>query len=881
MTLAPGHRLGPYEILAAAGAGGMGEVYRARDTRLDRMVAIKVLAPEIATDVAFKMRFEREARLISALNHPRICALHDIGHQDGIDYLVLEYIEGETLAARLQRGPLKRPQVLKNAMEIAEALASAHRLGIIHRDLKPGNIMLTATGAKLVDFGLARPLPQSAVAVSALTTAKIETGTGGGIFVGTLQYMSPEQIQGADPDVRTDIFALGVVIYEMLTGKKAFDAKTSASVAAKILEAQPPPISAVVPSIPPALEHTVQLCLAKDPSERWQSAHDVLSQLRWIEKEEARTDRSRLADRPHPRREWLGWIAAVVVLAVAAVGWGRFLTHVETSRPVVRLDLAMPPNLSLPDFAGPVVSPDATRIVIPISTDGKTQLFLRRLEDTSFVALAGTEGARGPFWSPDSRSIAFSSDGKLKRVDAGGGPVTLLCEGSAGVGGAWSRDGVILFAGGVGTGLFSVPASGGIPAPVTTVDTPRGDRGHRFPHFLPDGRTFLFAVGSDLRAERRDADQAGGIYAGSLDNKAVKRLLNDGGHSFFVEPGFLLFVRQQTLMSIAFDPKTLDVSGAPQPVAERVRGGLFSVAPNGTIVYRSGGDATVQLSWFMRDGRRAGTVGTPGPYRQIALSPSGRRVAIQQGNPGFLVEPDGDLWLLDLTTGVHSRLTTDPAFDADPSWSPDERSLVFTSSRTGKHTLFHKNLVTGIEAQLADIPERVAVDEWTPDGRFIIFHTFGRSIHALPMFGERKPTLLIETSYQKDQTHVSPDGKWIAFNADESGRWEVYVAKFPEFSGKRQLSTGGGMQPLWRRDSREIFYFSPQGMLMAVAVGADEGVEPGAPEPLFQVNHNPSAEVSEYGVTANGQRFLVAEPTSRSGHAMTFLFNWNPTAGKP
>jgi eukaryotic-like serine/threonine-protein kinase len=877
MRLEPGHRLGPYEILAIAGAGGMGEVYRARDTRLDRTVAIKVLTPGLACDAAFKLRFEREARLISSLNHPRICALHDIGHQDGLDYLVLEYIEGHTLAARLQRGALKLPQVLQYAIEIAEALASAHRLGIIHRDLKPGNIMVTTTGTKLVDFGLARPVAHGVIDISALTTAQIEPATGKGTFVGTLQYTSPEQIQGADPDVRTDIFAFGVVIYEMLTGKKAFDGKTPASIVAKILETDPAPVSAVVPSAPPALDHVVRLCLAKDPSERWQNTHDVLAQLRWIEKEGARADRFGGVDIRRRPRERLAWVVAVIVLAAAAAfGWGRYVMDVETHRPLTRADIAMPPNLWLPDFAGPVVSPDATRIVIPVSREGQAQLFVRRLDDTSFVPLAGTEGARGPFWSPDSRSIAFFAGGKLKRIDAGGGPITALSDGSAGVGGTWNRDGVILFAAGVGTALFQVPESGGAATQVTELDVARGDRGHRFPHFLPDNRTFLFAVGG----------QEGGIYAGSLDHKTVKRVLRDGAISSYVDPGFLVFVRQQTLMSMPFDTKTLEVTGPPQPVAERVRGGLFSVASNGTIAYATGGgDVPVQLSWFMRDGRRVGPAGRPGPYRQIALSPSGRRVAIMQSSPGTLGESDADLWLMDLTTGVYSRLTNDPAFDADPSWSPDERSLVFTSSRTGRSALFHKDLVTGVESQLVDFPERVVVDEWTPDGRFVIFRTFGRSVLALPMVGERIPKLLVDTPYRsrylEDQTHVSPNGKWIAFNSDESGGWQVYVARFPEFSAKRQLSIAGGMQPLWRRDSRELFYLSPQGTLMAVEIGAGDTVEPGVPQPLFQVNLTPSGEVGEYGVTADGQRFLVAEPTSGSLRSMTFLFNWSPTAVQP
>jgi len=624
----------------------------------------------------------------------------------------------------------------------------------------------------------------------------------------------------------------------------------------------------VVPLIPSSLDHLVQLCLAKDPAERWQNTQDVLAELRWIEHEDAGADRSGGAAVRRTPREWLGWVVAVIVVAVAALAWGRYLAHVETSRPLARLDIGMPPNLSLPEYAAPVVSPDARWIVIPVSSDAKAQLFVRRLEDSSFVALAGTEGAREPFWSPDSRSIAFFAGGKLKRIDAAGGPVTVVCDASAGAGGTWNRQRVILFAAGIGTGLFQVPESGGKPTPVTAIDKARGDRGHRFPHFLPDGRTFLFAVDG----------QAPGIYAGSLDHKTVKRVVGDGAHSFYAEPGFLMFVQEQSLMFVPFDLKTLEVSGTPKPVADRVRGGMFSVASNGTIVYRAGGNAPVQLSWFMRDGRRVGPVGAPGPYRNIALSPSGRRVAIQEGNAGFHVESEGDLWLMDLTTGVHSRLTNDPAFDSDPSWSPDERSLAFTSSRVGRPALFHKDLVTGVESQLADIPERVAVDEWTPDGRFVIFRNFGPSVYALPMTGERKPRRLMETSYLIDQTHVSPDGKWIAFNSDESGRWEVHVAKFPEFSGKRQLSTGGGMQPLWRGDSRELFYFSPQGTVMAVDIGSDDTVEAVAPKPLFQVNLNPSWQVGEYGVTANGQRFLIAEPTSRSAHSMTFLFNWSPTA---
>jgi Tol biopolymer transport system component len=867
-TLSPGARLGPYEVVAALGAGGMGEVYKARDVRLDRTVALKVLAPEVAADPSFQVRFEREGRLISALNHPRICALYDLGRHDGIEYLVLEYLEGESLAARLERGPLRLPQVLKYAIEIADGLHAAHRAGIVHRDLKPANIMLTPTGAKLVDFGLGRPLPQSVAAISLQSTRAADASTAQGTFIGTLQYMAPEQLQGQETDARTDIFALGEIVYEMITGRKAFEAQTQASLVAKILETDPPAVSVLAPLAPPALDHLVQVCLAKEPSERWQTAHDVLVQLRWIQQEGSRAGLSDVAVARRKARWWLAGAVGVIALAAAAAGWSVMQRPAHAERPLARFEMFLPPHMSLPDFGFPMLSPDGRLLVVPASYDGKQQLYVRRLDDTSFVPLAGTEGARGPFWSPDSRSIAFFSGDKLRRVDAIGGPVTVICDGAGGLGGSWNRDGTILFTPGVGRPLFRVADSGGTPVQVTRLDGPGGDKGHVFPHFLPDGRTFLFRIGGTPES---------GIYAGSLDSPDIKRILPDSGPTVYVEPGYLLFVRQQTLMATRFDASRLEASSTVFPVAYHVRGGMFSIDVHGNLAYRSGGDAMAQLTWFTREGRRAGTVGAPGPYRQIVLSPSGRRVAIQQGRPGFLVEPDGDLWLLDVATGVHSRLTNHPAFDADPSWSPDERSLAFTSSRSGRHNPFRKDLITGIEEPFADIPERMGVDQWTPDGRFIILRSFGQAIHALPLSGDRMPKLLVDTPYLEDQSSVSPDGRWIAFNADESGRWEVYVSRFPDFSGKRQISNGGGMQPIWRRDGRELFYLTPRGHVMSVAIGAGDTLEPGPSRTLFQVNLTPSAEVSEYGVMPNGQRFLIAEPTTTSGQSIAFLLNWSPT----
>jgi len=877
VTLTTGTRLGPYVIERPIGAGGMGEVYRARDSRLDRTVAIKIIPTSIGVDV--RQRFEREARAISSLSHPHICPLFDVGEHEDVDFLVMEYLDGETLAARVRKGPLPIDQVLRYAIEIASALEAAHRQGIVHRDLKPSNVMLTKTGAKLLDFGLAKaaaPAVQTGHYMQGVTLRSTVAApiTGEGTIVGTFNYMAPEQIEGKPTDARSDIFALGAVIYEMATGRKAFDGATQASVIAAIIDREPPPMTTIHPLTPssalasrvlPALDHIVQMCLPKEPFERWQTAHDVVVQLRWIREQAAQPAALMPAGRARRSMRLLPWGLAAAGVAAAAAAWVFKPARIETTAPLTRFEVTMPAPVSLPEFGWPTISPDGRLLVVPATADNQSHLYVRRLEDTPFVLLPGTEGARFPFWSPDSRSIAFFANGKLRRIDAAGGPPTVLCDSPLGIRGSWSRDGVILFSGARGA-LFRVSASGGTPVQVTSLDPARRDMVHKFPLFMPDGRRFLFTVGG---AE-------GGIYAGALDSPAVTRVLRgDAGQSFYVESGYLLVVRQQTLMAVPFDAQRLEPTGAAIPIALHVRGGLFSAALNGNIAFRSGGDA-IQLAWYGRDGRRAGVVGAPGPYRQIALAPSGRRLAIQEGMPGFAVESDGDLWLMDLTTGVHSRLTSDPAFDGDPSWSPDERSLAFTSARIGRETVFRKDLVSGVEEPITDIADPVAVDEWTPDGRFILFRTFGKAIYAMPTAGDRKPRMISDTPGSKDQSHLSPDGRWIAFNADESGGWEVYVARFPDFSGKRQVSNRGGTQPLWRGDSRELFYLSPQGMLMAVEMRSADNTQPSVPRPLFQTSLTPGAGVGQYAVTPNGQRFLIADPATKDDQSITLILNWTP-----
>jgi Tol biopolymer transport system component len=868
MSFAPGTRLGPYELLGPIGAGGMGVVYRARDTRLDRTVAIKVLLPEIAAEPSFAVRFDREARIISALNHPHICALHDVGRENDVSYLVLEFLEGESLATRLLRGGLPLSQVLKYAIEIADALEAAHRRGIVHRDLKPGNIMLSPMGVKLVDFGLAHPVGPGAFVMSIETTHPMPS-TAVGTFVGTLQYMAPEQIQGREADARTDIFALGTVIYEMATGKKTFEAETQASLVAKILETDVPPVSTFAPLAPSALNHVVDVCLAKQPADRWQTAHDVLLQLRWIQQEGSRPN---LAAQPAQVSRMRGWrwgvAATVLVLAgAAAAGWAVRRTSTPPAGPLVRFDMVMPAGMTLPDFGWPTVSPDGRAIVVPVSARGIAHLYVRRFDEASFVMLPGTEGARSPFWSPDSRSIAFVASGKLQRVEVSGGPPGVIADGASPLGGSWNQDGTILFTGAsMRDPILRVAMTGGVAVPATSLDATHGERGHSHPYFLPGGRQFLFTAGG---AE-------GGIYLGSLDSTTVTRVVRDAtGQGVYLPSGHLLFVQRQTLMAVPFNAAQPQVFATPTLVARQVRAGMFSAASNGTVVYRPGGDSLVQLAWVGRDGRVVKRIGEPGPYRQIALSPSGNRVALQQGDPEFKAESDVDLWLLDLTTDVHSRLTTSAGFDGDPVWSPDERALAFTSKRSGQEQLFKKDLVTGAEELLADA--RFVIDEWTSDGRLLVVRTIGAgAVHSIAIDGDRTPKLLVDTPFDEDQLRVSPDGKWIAFNTDETGRWEVFLARFPDFALKRQISNGGGVQPIWRPDGRELFYLSPDGTVMSVEVRPGEMPQPGVPRVLFETKLTPAPGLSQYSVSTNGQRFLVAEPVTNDYQTITFMLNWQP-----
>jgi eukaryotic-like serine/threonine-protein kinase len=872
MPLEPGTRFGPYEVVSMLGAGGMGEVYRARDTRLDRIVAVKILAAAIGSDSAFRARFDREARTISALNHPNICVLHDVGLEGDRPYVVLEHLEGETVADALAAHPrgLKLSDVIGIAIAVADALDAAHRRGIVHRDLKPGNIMLTVAGPKLLDFGLAKQSAGSSAALSMLATQP-GTATAQGTIVGTLQYMAPEQIQGQQVDPRTDLFAFGTVLYEMASGRRAFEAESQASVIAKILETDPPALSTVVPVSPPALDHFVQRCLAKNPDDRWQSARDAVLELRWIG-ENLHT--SQQSSRPISTwRRWLPWgVAGIAVLGAIAV-WSLGGPASDVRPPSARFDVPLPPKmLPLAEWQGPPsVSPDGRHVIVSAFLDGRLQLLLRRLDDTSFLPLSGTDDARVPIWSPDSRSIAFFSGGKLRRVLVSGGPVSTIADVGGlspekrSYSGTWSRSGVILFD--MGGNIYQVADSGGTPSAVTSLDSRRGDAQHRFPQFLSDDRSFIFSV----------FGQNPGVYVSSLESRTAKLVVSEASESVPAADGSLVFVRDQNLLGVEFDPQRQETRGTPSVIAKQVLGGI-SASPNGTLVFLPTATLLTQLQWFARDGRRLGAVGSSGPNQQLALSPTGRRVALQRrehssSGPGAVIGA-AHIWILELTTGVLSRLTTGQGSEGDPAWSPDERTLAFTARHVGQPSLFKKDLSTGVEEPLLNVLDAFNLDEWTPDGQFVIFRSGGRAIYALPMSSDRKPRVVADARpVIDDQSHVSPDGRWIAFNSNESGRWEVYLASFPVFLGKRQISIDGGVQPMWRRDGRELFYLDSGGQMWVIDMTKDPAPKPRV---LFQTRLNPSPYYSEYAVTLDGQRFLALEPVGPPPPLFTVIVNWRP-----
>jgi len=883
MRLAPGDRLGPYEIVSALGVGGMGEVYQATDTRLGRGVAIKIL-PGAEPDLI--ARFDREARAVAALAHPHICALYDVGSEPGADasdasaairYLVMEHLEGETLSNRLKKGAIPFDQAIAIAIDITDALAAAHKAGIVHRDLKPANVMITRSGAKLLDFGIARTIePGAAAAPAGATLATREAAlTGHGMILGTLHYMAPEQLEGTLVDPRADIWALGCIVHEMLTGRQPFAATTAAGVVASILTSTPAPID-VTAVRAPSIRRLVETCLAKDPDERWQDARDLLRQLRWICDGADATDavvRSGAGWRAHP-----AWMAAAAGLAVTVAVLGAVLLR-GTAAPTattVRFNVPPPPDAAFYDFADPVrISPDGSRIVFTVNrVEGQSQLWIQSLDSLKPEPLRGTEGGQYPFWSPDGRSIAFFSDHALKRLSLAEQAAQTICDISPGVGGSWSKSGAIVFSSDFIAGsLYTVPASGGTPAKLTTLDASRQETMHVWPQFLADGDRFLYLVRS-TRAENA------GIYVSSLTKPAPRRLLAVDSNA--VAAGeHLYFVRQGTLWAQPFDQARLRLTAEPLRIAERVwaftgHGGAAFSASDRAVVFREASKQTTELWWLDRNGRRLGSVGDSGEYAHVALSPDDRRVAFERLDP---TSGNGVIWVHETDRNATARFTVDPSWNWSPVWSPDGSRIAFAGSPDGKAGIYQKMASGAAEQEPLFLNDLLgSPGDWSPDGQWLLWNRTvpgtDADIWALPMAGDHKPVPILQTRFYEGEPRMAPSGRWLAYTSNESGRNEVYVRSFSGGDVKRLVSTTGGRQPVWRRDGKELFYRTDAGGIMAVDLKADGTFEAGAPQELFRARIQQSfAGRYDYAVTADGQRFLVNTVFSESRPMATVVLN--------
>jgi serine/threonine protein kinase/Tol biopolymer transport system component len=893
-----GSRLGPYEILAPLGAGGMGEVYKARDSRLGRTVALKVLPERLSADGELRQRFEREARTISQLSHPHICALYDVGHQHGTDFLVMEYLEGQTLSERLVRGPLPLEHVLRHGIEIANALDKAHRGGIVHRDLKPGNVMLTASGVKLLDFGLARVLAPSG-GDSILTALPTETPlTEKGAILGTVQYMAPEQLEGKDSDARTDVFALGAILYEMATGKKAFVGASHASLIGSILRDQPPSISQLQPIAPRALDRIVATCLAKDPEDRWQTARDVSLQLKGIAEEQS-TPGTMGTVRPSRRRTsallpWLIAAAAAVVGLYALTSRPR-----ESERPrVLRSSLLPPPNTTFHIFganvAAPVLSPDGRRLAFgTLEAEGFYRLWVRDLEDLDAYPVPGGDGALFPFWSPDSRSIGFFAKGKLKVVDASPSPPPPrdLADVVEARGGTWGADGTIVYAAGNFTPLMRVSAAGGKPAQATRLDRAAGELANRWPRFLPDGRRFLYEV-RKASADPSAPAMPVGTYVGSLDGREKRLILSEGTSVTYSPPGYLLFRRANTLMAVACDPKSLELRGDPVVLTDSLEGfsatglSLFSVLEDLLIYSPQMGLNPSRLVWLDGTGKELSTVGPPGRFTHLTLSPDGRAVVVAQ-----IEEPlPPDLWIFDAGVGRGIRLTRDAVAQIEPVFSPDGR-VFYSSFSTGPWDLWEMRPqgVKSAKPFLESASTKTACDV-SPDGRWLLYREFNTGtrgdLKAVPLIGDRQPRAFVATGGDEGNGDFSPDSRWVAYASDESGRKEVYAASFPDPTRRFRVSSDGGAQPRWSRDGKELFYVR-SGRLVAAAVGRQgEDLTFGEsrslfPFPLFTLVDPGFDLVTRYDVAPDGRFLALLRSGDESPTPLVLVQNWREALKTP
>lgn len=866
----------------------MGEVYLARDTQLGRDVAVKVLPSEFSQDAERLHRFEQEACAASALNHPNILTIYDVGTHDGSPYVVSELLQGQTLRQRISGTTLPQRKAIDYALHVAHGLAAAHEKGIVHRDLKPDNLFITNDGrVKILDFGLAKLTGAGDTQLSQTSIPTRRVDTDPGKVMGTVGYMSPEQVKGRAVDHRSDIFSFGAILYEMLSGRRAFHGESAAETMSAILKEDPPELSETNQRVSPALERLVHHCLEKNPEERFHSARDLafaLEALSVSSPTSAQTTAiSTLTTRRMTRRELvLASVAAVAIFAAIALAVAMAISNFRgssTEEQVVRFAITPPEKTGFSSFA---VSPDGLRLAFTATdASGKTLLWVRPLASTNAQQLAGTEDATLPFWSPDSRFIGFFAAGKLKKIEVANGMVQTLCKNTpVPRGGTWSRDGVIVFSPTPNDPLYQVSVAGGEPTPLTTLDTLHQEASHRWPHFLPDGHHVLYSLNG--------GPQSQGIYVTSLDGKEKRRLLNVPNSTVaFAAPGYLLFRRESTLMAQALDPDKLQVSGEPFPIAEQIGYEVatfqtfFSVSQTGVMAYSSASTGQTQLALVDRAGKELGLVGQASNYVRPWLSPDGKRVAVD----GVDSQGNRDIWLVELASGNPTRFTFDPATDIFPVWSPDGSRLVFSSDREGPRNIYQKNATgAGKEELLLKTDANIFPVDWSPDGRFVLYTVSNTKtkldLWVLPLTGDQKPFPFLQTEANERSARFSPDGRWIAYTSDESGVHEIYLQSFPESGSKRQISTNGGYWLAWRRDGKELFYIATDKKVMAVAVKADGPTfEVGTPKALFDL-HVPSfnSVQAQFAVAADGQKFLVANSYGElSAAPIQVVLNW--TAG--
>jgi serine/threonine protein kinase/Tol biopolymer transport system component len=897
MAVAPGSRIGPYEITSPLGAGGMGVVFRARDTKLHRDVALKLLPDHFADDEDRLSRFQREAQVLASLNHPNIAQIYGLEEANGAGCIVMELVEGETLGERLKRGAVPLDEALKIGRQVIDALEAAHERGIVHRDLKPANIKLTPDGkVKVLDFGLAKALASNELEGDFSNSPTRVSGSIAGVVLGTAAYMSPEQAKGKPVDARTDVWAFGCVFYEMVTGRQAFQGETSTDIIAQIVAGQPN-WDLVPQDTPPSLRMLLTTALNKDPRQRLQHVGDFRP---FLDPAFISTTSSKPATSVPPRRRWrVGLIATAAAIALAAllVPAALYLRRAPAAKSEIRFEMAAPGLL--PGGGNLSISPDGQRIAYVAAAEGKTSVWIRPIGAVTAQPLPGTENAAALFWSPDSRYLGFIADGKLKKIDVVGGPAQVLCD--AGVifaPGSWSRDGVILFSMRAAPPVIGrVSALGGEVTPVTSIDPSRNEIGHGAPYFLPDGNHFLY--------QGATASQELVLQLGSLESRSATTLMTLGslgpgtGPARYAPPGYLLFTRNGTLMAQPFDAKRLALSGEPIPLMEQVN--AYAISDNEVLIYRRAagetGQGSTQLIWLDRNGKPAGQVGGPANYSgDVRLSPDGRRAAVD-----VVTGANRDIWVIDIARSVPSRLTFDGANNWSPIFAPDGGRVVFSrgpnatqppnklylksSSGTGNDELVFEGEATG---------EAIFPEAWSPDGQHVIFarnKTPGNvptDLWVLPLSGDRKAFRYVPTRFRQVQSALSPDGRWLAYTTNESGTYQIVVQPFPDSgAGKWQITANGGTEPRWRGDGRELYYLGLDGKIMAVSIKADKTVEAGQPVPLFQTTLNTPVNpgLKRYDVTADGQRFLIislvaSAPAQANPNPITAVINWTAALKK-